>query len=66
VADANPSYDAAWRKRMALQVVTGLPEVDPQTQIDILRLAIQAIETFLIDDSVERPAVKVVSIQPRS
>ena len=51
---------------MALQVVIGLPEIDTHTQIEILRLAIQVIETFLVDDSVERPAVKVVPMQPRS
>ena len=63
--DPNSNADAAWRKRMALQVVRGLPEADPHTQIEILRLAIQAIEIFLVEDSAQRPAVKVVPMPPR-
>jgi hypothetical protein len=59
MADVNFNSDAMWRKRMALQVVNNLPQdADPHTQIKILRLAIQLVETFLID---ERASLNVIS-----
>jgi hypothetical protein len=59
MADVNFNSDAMWRKRMALQVANNLPQdADPHTQIKILRLAIQLVETFLID---ERASLNVIS-----
>jgi hypothetical protein len=66
VAGVDLNYDAGRRKRMALQVVCGLREVNPLTQLEILRLATQVVERSLADDSAERPAVTVVSMKPTS
>ena len=63
-ASDNSSYDLPWCKRMALQLVGSAlpPDVDPNIQIEILKLSIQLVEGFLLDESVGRPALTVVPI----
>ena len=65
--DVNFKYDLAARKRLAVKLVNDLPEdLEPYEQIEVLRLAIRLVETFMVDDSGERPTVKVVPMPPRS
>jgi hypothetical protein len=49
---------------MALQLVGNAlpPDTDPKMQIEILKLSIQLVESFLLNEPAERRALTVVPI----